>query len=133
MRAVSPIRWCRPGFFAAATCCFVVQALAQDLKPDVSVEMKKAFRQSFVYATSPLAKTPTPTKDYDVILMQPIIVRNRFEAEGLDQAIANQEAVDDRFTLYKGGAIYRKDVGRVRIDAGTWGSASGLNLLKLSW
>jgi hypothetical protein len=133
MSTVSLIRWCRRGFFAVAASFLVAHASAQDLKPDVSIEMKKAFRQSFVYATSPLAKTPAPTKDYDVILMQPVIVRNRFEAEGLDQAIAHQEAVDDRFTLYKGGALLRKDVGRVRIDAGTWGSASGLNLLKLSW
>lgn len=133
MRVVSPIRVARWAATVIAGMGLVVLASAQDLKPDVRYEMIKSFRKSFVYSSVPAAKPAALVRDPGVIMLQPMVVRNRYEAEGLDQSIANQEAIDDRFTLYKGGAIYRKDEGRVRIDLGTWGSASGLNLLKLSW
>jgi hypothetical protein len=133
MRGVSSIRVFHWAAIATAGAALVVLASAQDLKPDVHYEMIKAFRASFAYASAPAAKPAAPVRDPGVIMLQPMVVRNRYEAEGLDLSIANQEAIDDRFTLYKGGAIYRKDEGRVRIDLGTWGSASGLNLLKVSW
>jgi hypothetical protein len=133
MHAVSLIRVFRRVALVAAAAGLAVAASGQELKPDVRYEMIKAFRESFVYASAPAANPAAPTRDPSVILLRPVVVRNRFEADGLDQSIARQDLIDDRFTLYKGGAIYRKDEGRVRIDLGTWGSASGLNLLKVSW
>jgi hypothetical protein len=60
-------------------------------------------------------------------------VRNRYEAEGLDAAISRQEAIDDRFTLYKGGSI----AGPVGVwyhdDPAVGRPIRGLDIFKLAW
>jgi hypothetical protein len=144
MRAVSLIRWCRPGVVATAVCCLAVAGRAQEAKPDVDQEMKASLQRTFTYKPESADAAP-PKVAPDMIVMRRIVVLSRWESEGLDAAIARQEAIDDRFTLYKGGAIFSRSVGRVRVEVGTWynddhedenlpGSAiRGLNLLKLSW
>jgi len=132
MRAVSLIRWCRPGVVATAVCCLAVAGRAQEAKPDIDQEMKASLQQTFAYKPESADAAP-PKVAPDMIVMRRIVVLSRWESEGLDAAIARQEAVDDHFTLFKGGSIYRLDLGRLRIEVGTWGTVGGINLLKFSW
>jgi len=132
MRTVSLIRAGRAALLAAAGLNLVALAGAQEARPDVSDEMKQELRQAFAYA--PAAGAPAPAKAYDVILMRPVVVRSRFEAEGLDAAIAHQEAINDRFTLYKGGVI-AGPIGVWYQDDPTPAGRPirGLNFFKVSW
>jgi hypothetical protein len=132
MRAVSPIRWCHSGLAAAVLLAFALRGPAQDIKPDIEQEMKAAFRESFVYAPK-AADAPVAKPATDVVLLRRVIVHNRWESQGLDSAIARQDAIDDRFTLYNGGALATRDTGKGRFDAGTWYAGTGLGLLKYSW
>jgi hypothetical protein len=137
MRAVSPIRRCHPGVIAAAACWLVAVGDAQEIKADVRYEMTKAFQRSFVYNPDSPTQTKPPARDPAIILLPKVVVRNRFEAEGLDAAIAHQEAIDDRFTLYKGGTIagplgvwYQDDPKESTIPGRP---IRGLDFLKVSW
>ncbi len=129
MRAVALIRWCRHGLAAAAVFGLLRLGHAQDTKPDIDQEMKAAFRESFVYAPKAAADAPATKPATDVVLLRRVIVRNRWESQGLDQAVARQNAVDDHFTLYKGGAIARLGP----MEVGTWAGGTGLALLKFAW
>jgi hypothetical protein len=145
MRAVSPIRRCRPGVIAAAACWLVAIGHAQEAGPAIDQEMKASLRGSFSYQGTAKAE-PAPLKmDPALILLPRVIVRSRWEAEGLDGAIAHQESLDDKFTLYKGGTLSSNTNGRLRNAVGVWydddhpdrnipnGAVPGLNLLKFSW
>jgi hypothetical protein len=145
MRAVSLIRWCRPGFIAVAVCGFAGAGRAQEATPDIAREMKKALRDNFAYQAT-VSADPAPMKiDPGVILLPRVVVRNRWEAEGLDEAIAHQESLNDRFTLNKGGTLKAVDLGRGHAAVGVWydddhknrgpthGAVPGLNLLKFAW
>jgi hypothetical protein len=39
----------------------------------------------------------------------------------------------EQFSVTKGGVLLKKDIGRVRIEVGTWGAGPGLNILRVSW
>jgi hypothetical protein len=144
MHAVSPIRWCRSGLAAAVVCGSALLGHAQDTKPDIDQEMKAAFRAAFVYVPQPAQAEPVKVTP-DVVLLRRLIVRNRWEAQGLNLAIARQNAVDDHFTLFHGGAIASADAGRVRSQVGTWydkdphdpatmpQASPGLNVAKFAW
>ena len=144
MRAVFPIRRCRPGLIAAAACWLVAAVHAQEAGPAIDQEMKASLRAAFVF--QPAAAEPAPLKANPALILLPrMIVRSRWEAEGLDGAIARQNAVDDRFTLNKGGTADSKLFGRLRGAVGVWydtdsadrgipgGSVPGLNVLRASW
>jgi hypothetical protein len=116
---------------AVAACCLAGLSHAQEAGPAIDQEMKASLRESFAYQPA-TADNPAPVKVApDVILMQRVVVRSRWEAEGLDAAITHQEAIDDKFTLYKGGTI----VGPL----GTWYDPGGdgirphINFLKIAW
>jgi hypothetical protein len=144
MRAVSLIRWCRPGLVAAAICCFVAVGRARETTPDIDQEMKASLRKAFIYQAGQAEAAPVKVQP-GVILLPRMVVRNRFEAEGLDDAIAHQESIDDRFTLGKGGTLYSGVNGRVAVAVGAWydadnadkkfpgGAVPGLNVLKFAW
>jgi hypothetical protein len=137
MRAVSLIRWCRPGLIAVAVCGLAVASRAENVGSDIVPEMQASLRKAFAYQAS-AAADPAPVKaEPGVILLPRMVVRNRFEAEGLDAAIARQNAIDDRFTLYKGGVIagpvgvwYQDDDKDPAIPGRP---IRGLNFFKLSW
>ncbi len=136
MRAVSLIRWCRPGFIAVAVCGLAVAAHAQNVGPNIDQEMKASLRRAYVYQAAADASAAVKVEP-GVILLPRMVVRNRFEAEGLDAAIARQNAIDDRFTLYKGGVIagpvgvWFQDDDKDPTIPGR--PIRGLNLIKISW
>ncbi len=144
MRAVSLIRWCRPGFVAAAICGFAVVGHARETTTDLDQEMKASLQKVFYYRPDATDAAPVKVQP-GVILLPRMVVRNRFEAEGLDDAIAHQESIDDRFTLGKGGTLYSGVNGRVAAAVGVWynpdnddkkfpgGAVPGLNVLKFAW
>ena len=141
MRAVSLIRWCRPGLVAAA---IAVASHARETTTDIVPEMKASLRKIFYFRADAVDAAPLKVRP-GVILLPRMVVRNRFEAEGLDDAIAHQESIDDRFTLGKGGTLYSGVNGRVAAAVGVWynedrddkkypgGAIPGLNVLKFSW
>jgi hypothetical protein len=72
------------------------------------------------------------SSDSAVVRMAPVVVSESKRDRELEAAI-DLQSQKQSFSPTKGGTILKKDVGKARIELGTWGDISGLSILRISW
>ena len=71
-----------------------------------------------------------------VVVMKPFVVSESKSDRNVAAAMAreSQKEKEEKFSLAKGGTLYRKDIGNRRIEIGGWWTAGkGWEFLKISW
>ena len=102
-------------------------------------EVTTLIKQAFPYDPAPAQeKEETKEPDAQVVTMERFTVVESMRSRQLEEKIksADQKNRDERFSIRNGGAILKKDIGRTRIELGTWpaaGAGVNLYLLKITW
>ena len=104
-------------------------------------EVTTLIKQAFPYDPAPAQKkeeTKDKEPDAQVVTMERFTVVESMRSRQLEEKIksADQKNRDERFSIRNGGAILKKDIGRTRIELGTWpaaGAGVNLYLLKITW
>jgi hypothetical protein len=114
-----------------------LRASAEDNgKPTASQEAVAKIRQAFPYGSAASQRNEEKQGSHDdVIVMEVFRVtasrEHRHLREEIDRAV--QKRRSEQFSIIQGGAIFRMDVGKARIEFGIWGAGAGLNILRISW
>jgi hypothetical protein len=102
-------------------------------------EVSKLVKKAFPYAPA-VAQKKEDTKEPDaqVVTMERFIVVESRRSRELEKKIKseNEKTQAEKFSVTKGGTILKKDIGRTRVELGTWPVAgAGVNfyLLKITW
>jgi len=107
-----------------------------NVKRTVAQELSARIKQSFPYTPVPPQKTEEqPEPGGEIVMMERFSVTESLQFRDLREKIAaaDEKQKVEQFSLTKGGAVMKKDVGKARVEIGTWGAGSGLNILKISW
>jgi hypothetical protein len=86
-------------------------------------------------AASPEKKTEDKGEaDTIVIKMEAFTVVESTRARDLQSPVEREKEKiqDEQFSIFKGGTIYRKDVGKVRTEVGGWYEAGSWRFLRIS-
>lgn len=69
------------------------------------------------------------------LVMAPYIVLKGYQRRALDQAIADEvrRRELEKFSLIRGGALWQKEIGKVKVALGGWSDGNALSLLRISW
>jgi hypothetical protein len=105
-------------------------------KPTAAQEAVAKIKRTFPYdAAASQRSEEKQGSDDDVIVMEAFKVTASLEHRHLREEIdkETQKRRDEQFSIIKGGAIFRMDVGKTRIEFGIWGAGAGLNILRISW
>lgn len=100
--------------------------------PEAASALKQAFRYVQAQSRSTEGK---PEADSPVVAMERFVVvapaLTRDQRAMIESH--NKKIQDQGFSLTKGGALFRKDLGKARIEIGAWAAGPGLNFLQISW
>lgn len=110
---------------------------AEEPRPD---GMRAKLRAKILEAApAPLpaeAATEKPGNDVSIVVMKPVVVSESPHRGDLHAAIVRerQKKEDEQFTPTKGGTIYRKEIGKARLElGGWWADGVGWKFMKISW
>jgi hypothetical protein len=94
-----------------------------------------ALKQSFQFNPASLATEPEQNADVPPIIMAPFVVDDEATMRRLASAMekAAQSNLAGKFSIQKGGALLKEDIGTAQLRVGIWGAASGYNFLKITW
>src|SRR5258707_718439 len=101
----------------------------------VAQEALAQIKQAFPYVPVPPQKKEEKESSDDIVVMERVTVTESLQLRDLREKIVaqNEKQKAERFSVVKGGAILKRDIGKARIELGTWGAGPGLNILKISW
>ena len=98
--------------------------------------MVRKIREAFPYV-APVGQREEEKKELDsqVVTLERVTVVRSKPLRDLREKIdaADEKAKAEKFSVITGGTILKKDIGKARIEIGTWGSSPGVNILKISW
>jgi len=105
---------------------------------EVTTLVSTLVKQAFPYAPEAAPKkeeTKDKEPDAQVVTMEAFTVVESKRSRQLEAKIEsdNEKMRAEKFTITKGGTIWKKDIGGKRIEFGSWGARGGINFLKLSW
>jgi len=99
-------------------------------------EVTTLVKQAFPYAPAAAQKKEEPKEpDAQVVTMERFTVVESMRQRQLEEDIksVDQKMRDERFSIRNGGAILKKDIGRTRVELGTWPTGAGVYFLKITW
>ena len=107
-------------------------------KPSPAHEVTTLVKQAFPYDPEAVQKkeeTKDKEPDAQVVTMEAFTVVESMRLRQLEEKIksADQKNRDERFSIRTGGAILKKDIGRTRVELGTWPTGAGVYFLKITW
>ena len=127
------------GLIATATFALapVVRAEEDDNPRPVHVVSELA-KKAFPYDPAAVQKkeeTKEKAPEEKVVTMERFTVVESMRSRQLEEKIksADQKMRDERFSISNGGAILKKDIGRTRVELGTWPTGAGIYFLKITW
>lgn len=105
------------------------------LSADTTTKKNVLERLKDEYRYVPPAKAPPVDVSDDVVIMEAFTVVESGERRDLDRVLSEQErrSKEERYTIIKGGTLFKADVGSSRIEIGTWSGGGGLEFLRISW
>ena len=105
------------------------------LSADPPSRNRTADRLKEEYRYVPPAKETPPEKSDEVVTMEIFTVVESGERRSLERVMGEQarRAKEETYTIIKGGTLLKADVGRARIEVGTWSGGGGLEFLRISW
>ena len=97
--------------------------------------LTEKLKQDFPYAIRPEQKAAVVEASGSVVLMERVIVAETDETRRLKAQLdlQSEKRQAERLTFTQGGALLKKDFGKIRIELGARGDSSGLTLFKVSW
>jgi hypothetical protein len=105
-------------------------------KRTVAQEAVAKIRRAFPYdAATSQTNQEAKRSDNDVVAMEAFTVSASLAPRNLREEIDRgaQKMRAEHFSIIQGGAIFKMDIGRARIEFGTWYAGAGLNILRISW
>jgi cell division septation protein DedD len=105
-------------------------------KPRPAPEVSELVKRAFPYDPAPAQKKEeTKEPDARVVTMERFTVvesmRQRQLAENIESEY--QKLRDEKFSIRNGGTILKKDIGRTRVELGTWPAGTVVIFLKITW
>jgi hypothetical protein len=105
-------------------------------KPRPADEVSALIKQAYPYAPE-VAQKKEETKEPDaqVVTMERFTVVESMRSRQLEEKIKsdNEKRREEKFSITKGGTIWKKDIGGKRVELGAWSAPGGINFFKLSW
>ena len=101
-------------------------------------EVSTLIKQAFPYDPA-AAKKKEETKDMEpdaqVVTMEAFTVVESTRLRQLGKKIEseNEKMRAEKFSITKGGTILKKDIGRTRVELGTWPAGTVIIFLKITW
>lgn len=101
----------------------------------VARKMTGVLKSEYAYSPDPSPPPEPMPAENDVVVMETFTVVESGRHRRLAQAIEKQELEqrEQRHSIVRGGTLLTKDVGKVRIELGTWDGGLGVNFLRISW
>jgi hypothetical protein len=128
----------KPFVFACAILPLLPAAATADGATDGTAgrEAVSAIKQAFPYAASPSPATgeKPAADDHTVAMERFIVVAQGFSRPQREMMESDNQKIQDRqFSLIKGGARLKKDLGKARIELGAWAAGPVMTFLRISW
>jgi hypothetical protein len=123
-------------FFAVVGLALPAVVRCEDTgKRSAAQELSAQIKQMFPYTPAPQKIEVRPEPSGETVTMERVTVAESLQLRDLSEKIAAEDETRkaERFSVLAGGSIVKKDVGKARIEIGTWDAGRGLNILKISW
>lgn len=98
----------------------------------VAARSAKLLKQEFRFSP-PVESIMEPVEE--VVEMEAFTVVESMQRRDLERTVQEQERRirEERYSIARGGTLLNRDVGKARIELGTWSGGAGIQFLKISW